>query len=566
MPFKPGGGMTGRLRFVLALVLAVALFPLLMIAVAQTWSEALEEQRVQRDRLIILGALAASELNESIARAQGVIDAVSTRGFAFMSAPGGCSRAMAQIAGGDSVLTNIALTDADGDIICSGLEEAQNLNMASEDWHAALSSGERQAVSGVLMGPVSRTPILVVANRLGDGPAFRGSAAAAIDVLRASRILIDSAMADGSQVLLVTPTEAREVDRSRMLMPASIDIQSDLLQSVLQIDQPQPTYIRFEDEDRPAVLAPLVEGQLALLLISPTSTTQWGLVSVAATFLVPLLMYALALVSVWLAVDHYVLRWLGYLRRIAAVYGGGRLDVVPVRARNAPGEIRELANTMGEMAASLEKQQNELEASVEQRGALLREIHHRVKNNLQIIVSLLNLQAGRMTDGEARMALMEARRRINALSLVHRSLYEADDLRAVYMPGFLKELALNLQHASDDGSRTVSVQAECDEVSFEPDTAVPIALFVAEAVTNAYKHAFTQRTQGRILISLIATEPEALILRISDDGEGMGDDVSQGTGSSLMEAFAMQLDGRTWSEPNADGGMDFVLQVGEKND
>lgn len=564
MPFKPGGELTGRLRFVLALVLAVALFPLLMIAVAQTWSEAREEQRVQRDRMIILGALAASELNESIARAQGVVDAVSTRGFAFMSAPGGCSRAMAQIAGGDTVLTNIALTDADGEIICSGLEEAQNLNMASEDWHAALSSGEQQTVSGVLMGPVSRTPILVVANRLGQESAFRGTAAAAIDVLRASRILIDNAMADGSQVLLVTPTEAREVDRSRMLKPASVDIQSDLLESVLQIDQPQPTRIRFEGADRPAVLAPLVEGQLALLLISPTPTTQWGLVSVAATFLVPLLMYALALASVWLAVDHYVLRWLGYLRRIAAVYGGGRLDVVPVRARNAPREIRELANTMGEMAASLEKQQNELESAVDQRGALLKEIHHRVKNNLQIIVSLLNLQAGRMTDGEGRTALMEARRRINALSLVHRSLYEADDLRAVYMPGFLNELALNLQQASDDGSRSVSVQAECDEVSFEPDTAVPVALFVAEAVTNAYKHAFTSRTQGRILISLKADSPEVLTLRISDDGEGMTDTASQGTGSSLMEAFAMQLDGRTWSEPNADGGMDFVLQVGEK--
>ena len=564
MPFKPGGELTGRLRFVLALVLAVALFPLLMIAVAQTWSEAREEQRVQRDRMIILGALAASELNESIARAQGVVDAVSTRGFAFMSAPGGCSRAMAQIASGDTVLTNIALTDADGEIICSGLEGAQNLNMASEDWHAALSSGEQQTVSGVLMGPVSRTPILVVANRLGQESAFRGTAAAAIDVLRASRILIDNVMADGSQVLLVTPTEAREVDRSRMLKPASIDIQSDLLESVLQIDQPQPTRIRFEGADRPAVLAPLVEGQLALLLISPTPTTQWGLVSVAATFLVPLLMYALALASVWLAVDHYVLRWLGYLRRIAAVYGGGRLDVVPVRARNAPREIRELANTMGEMAASLEKQQNELESAVDQRGALLKEIHHRVKNNLQIIVSLLNLQAGRMTDGEGRTALMEARRRINALSLVHRSLYEADDLRAVYMPGFLNELALNLQQASDDGSRSVSVQAECDDVSFEPDTAVPVALFVAEAVTNAYKHAFTSRTLGRILISLKADSPEVLTLRISDDGEGMTDTASQGTGSSLMEAFAMQLDGRTWSEPNADGGMDFVLQVGEK--
>ncbi len=87
-----------------------------------------------------------------------------------------------------------------------------------------------------------------------------------------------------------------------------------------------------------------------------------GLVSVAATFLIPLLMYALALASVWLAVDHYVLRWLGYLRRIAAVYGSGRLDVVPIRAQNAPREIRELANTMSEMATSLEEQHSELEA------------------------------------------------------------------------------------------------------------------------------------------------------------------------------------------------------------
>ena len=216
---------------------------------------------------------------------------------------------------------------------------------------------------------------------------------------------------------------------------------------------------------------------------------------------------------------------------------------------------------MSEMATSLEEQHSELEASVEQRGALLREIHHRVKNNLQIIVSLLNLQAGRMADGEGRAALMEARRRINALSLVHRSLYEADDLRAVHMPGFLRELTVNLQQVSDDGSRSISVEAVCDDVAFEPDTAVPIALFVTEAVTNAYKHAFEGRSSGKIVVSLKASSVEDLTLRISDDGVGLSDAPDQGTGSSLMEAFAMQVDGETWSEPNADGGLDFVLQV-----
>ena len=564
MPFKPGGEMTGRLRFVLALVLAVALFPLLLIAMAQTWSEAREEQRVQRDRMIILGALAASELNESISRAQGIIDAVSTRGFAFMSAPGGCSRAMAQIASGDTVLTNIALTNANGEIICSALEDARQLDLSTEDWHQSLQNGAERSVSGVTLGRVTRRPILIVASRLGQEDEFRGAAAAAIDVLQASRNLIDNAVAEGSQVVLVTPSEAREVDTARVLKPVAIELQDDLLGRVEGLSRPEPLRLSMDGGERPAVLTPLVEDELALLLISPAPVTQWGLVSVAATFLIPLLMYALALASVWLAVDHYVLRWLGYLRRIAAVYGSGRLDVVPIRAQNAPREIRELANTMSEMATSLEEQHSELEASVEQRGALLREIHHRVKNNLQIIVSLLNLQAGRMADGEGRSALMEARRRINALSLVHRSLYEADDLRAVRMPGFLSELAMNLQQVSDDGSRSISVQAECEDVAFEPDTAVPIALFVTEAVTNAYKHAFQDRNSGRIIVSLTASSAQDLTLRIRDDGVGMSDTASQGTGSSLMEAFAMQVDGETWSEANAEGGMDFVLRVGEE--
>lgn len=565
MPFTPSGEMTGRLRFVLALILAVALFPLLLIAMAQTWGEAREEQRVQKDRMIILGALAAAELNESISRARGIIDAVSTRGFAFMSAPGGCSRAMAQIAGGDANLTNIALTNANGEIICSALDDARNMDVSSDAWHQSLRSGAERSVSGIQLGRVSNRPILIVASKLGQQGEFRGAAAASIDVLQASRALIDNAMTDGSRVLVVTPDEARELDTSLILKPVTFELHDELLASVGQLDRPEPLQLSIDGRDRPAVLTPLVENELALLLISHAPATQWGLVSVAATFLIPLLMYTLALASVWLAVDHYVLRWLGYLRRIAAVYGSGRLDVVPFRARNAPREIRELANTMAEMATSLDEQHSELEASVEQRGALLREIHHRVKNNLQIIVSLLNLQAGRMADGEGRAALMEARRRINALSLVHRSLYEADDLRAVHMPGFLKELTLNLQQVSDDGSRAISVEAVCDDVSFEPDTAVPIALFVTEAVTNAYKHAFHGRSSGTITVSLTATSVQDLTLRIRDNGVGLSDGSEQGTGSSLMEAFAMQVEGETWSEANEEGGLDFVLQVESEN-
>ena len=120
-------------------------------------------------------------------------------------------------------------------------------------------------------------------------------------------------------------------------------------------------------------------------------------------------MWLLALLCVSLAVDFFVLRWLSYLGRMARLYGSGRLGLQPVRASRAPAEIRTLAETMASMANDLEARTAELENEAEQRGALLREIHHRVKNNLQVTMSFLNIQARRTSDAEARRVLSWSR-------------------------------------------------------------------------------------------------------------------------------------------------------------
>ncbi|MFW5661988.1 MAG: sensor histidine kinase, partial [Oceanicaulis sp.] len=254
----------------------------------------------------------------------------------------------------------------------------------------------------------------------------------------------------------------------------------------------------------------------------------------------------------------FVLRWLTYLGRMARLYGGGRFDLPARRAKSAPFEVRELADTLERMAASLDRQTSELEDVVEQRGALLREIHHRVKNNLQIIVSLLNLQAGRLEDEGARAALYEARRRINALALVHRSLYEAEDLRFVQMRSFLEQLVANLADVSRD-DRKIETVVESDDIAFPPDQAAPLALFITEAITNAYKHAFTDRTTGRITVHLTCTDGDCLVA-VTDDGVGVSESMRPGTGSSLMRAFATQLGGVVQDGPAEGGGHRAALR------
>jgi len=264
-------------------------------------------------------------------------------------------------------------------------------------------------------------------------------------------------------------------------------------------------------------------------------------------------------VCTWIAVDYFVLRWLSYLRKLARVYGSGRLDVAPTRARRAPAEVRELADTMSRMAGSLDTRTEELESALDQRGALLREIHHRVKNNLQVIVSLLNLQAGRMETREAREALYEARRRINALALVHRTLYEAEDLRLVAMRSFLQELSRQLEEVSRTADCNVAVEVESEEIELEPDKAVPLALFITEAVTNAFKHAFRGREDGLIRLRFRRGPDGRCEASISDDGTGLSDEAETGTGSTLMTAFTQQMGGETEMLESDLGGVEVRL-------
>lgn len=211
--------------------------------------------------------------------------------------------------------------------------------------------------------------------------------------------------------------------------------------------------------------------------------------------------------------------------------------------------------------ASAKRARTERVAKLEERDLLFRELNHRVNNNFAMVASLLQLQASRAQDGQAKAALAGALNRVMSISQAHRNLYAAgQDMSRVDMSVYLRDLCRSLAEALFLGE---IVRLECDAfpASMERDRAVAIGLVVNELVTNAAKHAFTETTSGRIEVSF-QPEGSGWRLMVRDDGQGLPPDFHErrnGLGRGLVEAFTRQAGG-TLSIPDGSGAT-FVLDL-----
>ena len=177
---------------------------------------------------------------------------------------------------------------------------------------------------------------------------------------------------------------------------------------------------------------------------------------------------------------------------------------------------------------------------------LLKEIHHRVKNNLEVVSSLLALQGAQVTDPEVLDAITESQNRVHSMGIIHQKLYQGKNLAAIEMKDYFVHLSENILDSFGIEGR---IQIECamEELELDVDTAVPIGLIVNELLTNALKHAFPGERAGAIRISLRESAPDTLRLEIADNGVGLvSGRPAQGTGfgSQLVQLLTSQLQGQ----------------------
>lgn len=218
---------------------------------------------------------------------------------------------------------------------------------------------------------------------------------------------------------------------------------------------------------------------------------------------------------------------------------------------------------MREGAEALRARTTALATALREREVLLSEVHHRVKNNLQLVSSLLALQA-RGVGADAQHALSEGQRRIDSIALVHEQLYGSRNLSAVNLARYVEALVPELCHASGASGR-VELKLVLEDVELHPERAVPCGLLLSELVTNALKHAFPGERRGVLTVVVARLPGERLRLCVSDDGVGLTQEFplrsSRSLGLDLVDIFAKQLEAEI--AVDCSGGTSFSLTFQE---
>ncbi|WPR77319.1 histidine kinase dimerization/phosphoacceptor domain -containing protein [Algoriphagus sp. NG3] len=239
---------------------------------------------------------------------------------------------------------------------------------------------------------------------------------------------------------------------------------------------------------------------------------------------------------------------------LAVIYNRYRLKQQSNRLlKDQQNKLQEQHEELQSQQVSLKKQQQqiqeknqELELHLDEKDRLLKEIHHRVKNNLQIVMSLLNSQVASLQDKAALTAIQDSLNRVQAMALIHQKLYQADGVARILMKAYVKELVAYLQDSYDLSFKD-NFKLLIGQIELDVNIAIPLGLIINEAITNAFKYAFPGKNSGTILISLLQKSDKIYELTIEDDGVGypksFNPSQSRSLGMTLIHGFSAQLGG-----------------------
>lgn len=597
MPF--GRTIQGRL----AIIFAVLLLPPTVISIWQAWDSFTEHKLRARLQVRQFAIMTATYEGKFFEDARGTLRRLATEPAiraADAANPAGCVEALTTVIGRTPQFAQLALYDPRGNPLCGTGEGLKPV--ADRDWHSEAQLFGSFAISDYTVTPDADYPAIVAAQAVYDGSgALKGVLAATIRLYWLADFVRDIGLPPGSVFFLIdgngnvlagrtvtagrgsasgpgipeTPATAGEPkqDRSTLLAVAGSRV-TDLIGGRSLAD------FEAEGDDGTRRVFSAVAlphgGVNALFGMPATSMLGWLEEDVTNQMLAITAMWLSGLVAAWLGARYLVTRWIGKLRGMAHDFGRG--DYAARQSlRYAPEELADLGDTLHIMARRIEDREADLRATVTQKDILLREIHHRVKNNLQIVSSLLNIRGDRVTSSAGLAAIDEIKSQVRALALVHRHLYETGDVREIDLCAFMSELCESTLAALAQPAGPVNLDIDIPPFPIATDRAIPIALLTVEAMTNALKHAFPGGQEGRITVRFKPSGDGRGILTIADDGVGMPAKqevtaepgaAGPGIGLTLIHAFAAQVGGRVdiLSSPQHPKGTAISVTIPAENE
>ena len=431
--------------------------------------------------------------------------------------------------------------------------DPQGISIADRAYFQQARKSMQFTVSTDLAGRFSHKPIIAGAMPWADTNGdFGGMIVAGVENSRFAMAFQDLPLPPESQYYVL--------DRSGVVLAGTGQISGALKQKLAELpiltEKPLPFLLQDGTTAMTYTGVSIENGALTTLIGIPRSFFfPFKAESLWIVLFGPIAMLVLSIGLLWYFGNRLVSTPVAILMKTARAYSRGDLSVRPALAKRG-GELGELATTFTDMANRITRREQELQDAIQKRELMLREIHHRVKNNLQIVISLVNLQSKSVSLPAAQEAFTEIQTRMRALALVHRYLYESDDLQSVNIGAFLTELASSLQMAYGISPSRVTLETKTDTVLEVIDRAVPLALFMTETISNALRHGFPENRPGLVRVSLKALDNNQACFTVEDNGVGLEPETdanhdgifhapkqASGLGMSLAKAFARQVDG-----------------------
>ncbi|MFN0025459.1 MAG: sensor histidine kinase [Parvularculaceae bacterium] len=544
------------LRVRLISLVALALLPGAALSIFQGFARYERDYAVARERLVNRAIATASADQNLFSNAETILTVLSSQ--ISVENTGNCEPLLKGVLISLPEFLNIAFFDNDGRLVCSAVTPPSGYDARAAEWWKAAQTDNEFAVTGPEFGRLVQRDIYTATLPVIDSSgelAGMFSMPISADWLQ-SRITVRELADDELYAIIDSRTgEVMAADK-----PEKAD---ELFSRPILVGEMLQTAEDAHGVQWSFAAAPLLADKVAIVFAkeerSLFASTYWN---VGADFLFPLVMMLFASIAIWLGTEHLISRWVDYLRRISGAYARGRYSVGPSMAK-APAELRILGADLATMSQTIGARDAALQAALAQKTNLIREVHHRVKNNLQMVMSILSIQASGLKDPAARAALEQSRLRVNALALVHRLLYEIEELTAVDMQLLMTELCGYLRSAYVSEAARVRLDLRVDKFSLPTDIATPLVLLAVEAITNCFRHGFPEGASGVITLDLSRANGVAR-LTIDDSGVGMAPANIEASrvsiGSRLMKAFAQQMGGTLTTSAHEGGGYKVCVE------
>ncbi len=534
-----------KTSFRLAFLFILLITPLCFFSIWETLQRRDNDIQNELSQLYNITNIAKAKIEEYFIDAKNILITLSKTNDITENNFNKCNSVLQKVSEQYKQYTCFSKINLNGDILCGSTENMNTMNVSNSSHFQKTVTNKTFTISHFAIGPIYNKPIIIfsqpIQNSTGD---LKYIISTAINLHWLTSILnsittpqyYSIVIFDINGIILASSNESQYKIGDNISYTKWYD-------AYYKTTSPQFSFI---DEYNKTILASKAQldnftDTISIIAMAPEKLVlqqaQHSFLRQISMMIVTLLFSSLV---VRFASNKLILNKIKVLSQQASQLAAGDMKA---RSPNATGhdELAELARAFNTMAAQFERREIALHDTIKDKELLLKEIHHRVKNNLQVVSGLIRLRQNQLNDKETQSFFFDLGQRVESMAAVHESMYKSGEFGVIRFDDYVCELANNLKTAFYRPTGNVAVTVEAEPIRFGLDQAIPCALFISELVSNALQHAFVDGRDGNISIELSHSGTDMFRISVSDNGIGLPDPLHWRSGQSLGLRLAAML-------------------------